>query len=192
MKLLRPLQAHAPTRKPPEILGKRSAAKSRFFEVEAVQLRFASGAEREFERIAAPNTAGTVIVVAVPAPGKVLLVREYAVGLGLPMGGVDAGESMLQAANRELREETGYAARNLRSIATLSLAPCIFAYRAHIVLATDLVPDQAVGDEPEALEVLTVPIDELEVMVARGELTEARSLAALFIAREELRLRPPR
>jgi len=194
MKPLHPNGAHSQERKPPEILGKRSAAKSRFFEIEAVQLRFASGAEREFERIAAPNTAGTVIVVAVPAPGKVLLVREYAVGLeryqlGLPMGGVDPGESMLQAANRELREETGYAARNLRSIATLSLAPCIFAYQAHVVLATDLVPEQAVGDEPETPEVVTVPIGELEVMVARGELTEARSLAALFIAREELRLR---
>ena len=177
---------------PPRILDVRTVAQSRWFGIEAVRLQFTNGAEREFERIAASATVGTVIVVAVPSPGKVLLVREYAVGLeryelGLPMGGVNPGESILQAANRELREETGYSARNLVPLATLSLAPSILGYQAQIVLATGLVRDPAVGDEPEAPEVVSASLGNLEYLIASGELTEARSLAALFIARAQVR-----
>lgn len=184
------------THAPPQILGKRTAARSRMFHIEAVKLRFDGGVEREFERIAAPPVVGTVIVVAVPAPGKFLLVREYAVGLeryelSLPMGGVNPGENLLQAANRELREETGFSARSLTSLMTLSLAPCILAYQAQVVLATDLVFDPAVGDEPETLELVTTSFEQLDTLIARGELTEARSLAAAFIARQELAKRGP-
>jgi ADP-ribose diphosphatase len=181
----------------PEVLGTRTVACSRMFQIEAVQLRFANGAEREFERIGAPAAIGTVIVVAVPSPGKVLMVREYAVGLeryelGLPMGGVDGGESLLQAANRELREETGYAAHSLLPLAMLSLAPCILSYQAQIVLATDLYQDAAAGDEPEAPEVVTASLGTMEYLICKGELTEARSIAALFIAREQMRTKRPR
>jgi ADP-ribose diphosphatase len=180
-----------PLRTAPQILYKRTAARSGIFHIEAVKLRFDGGVEREFERIAAPRAVGTVIVVAVPAPGKLLFVREYAVGLeryelSLPMGGVNPGETLLQAANRELREETGFSARSLKSLTTLSLAPSIFAYQAHVVLATDLVFDPAVGDEPETLELVTSSFEQLGALIARGELTEARSLAAVFIARDEL------
>jgi ADP-ribose diphosphatase len=178
----------------PQILAIRTAARSRLFHVEAVQLRFENGVECEFERIAAPFAAGTVIVVATPSPGAVLLVREYAVGLqryelGLPMGSIDPGESFLQAANRELREETGFAARSLMPLTTLSLAPGILAYQAQIVLATDLVVDHAPGDEPERPEVITASLGDLDRLIAKGELTEARSLAALFIARERISAR---
>lgn len=176
---------------PPRILRKRTAARSRMFHIESLVLRFEGGVEREFERIAAPPAVGTVIIVAVPEPGQVLLIREYAVGLeryelSLPMGGVNPGETLLAAANRELREETGFSARCLTPLSTLSLAPGIFAYQAQVVLATDLTFDPAVGDEPEPLELVTSSFEQLDTLVANAELTEARSLAALFIARDRL------
>ncbi|MBL8271361.1 ADP compounds hydrolase NudE [Steroidobacter sp.] len=186
-----PLSAVPPAKAVPEILHRRMAAQSRMFQIEAVQLRFDGGAEREYERIAAPAAVGTVIVVAAPAPGELLLIREYAVGLeryewSLPMGGVNSGETLLQAANRELREETGFSARSLTPLHTLSLAPGIFAYQAQVVLATDLVFDPAVGDEPETLDVVSCSFEQLQTLIFRGEFTEARSLASVFIAREWL------
>ena len=80
--------------------------------------RFANGNVREFERVAGSTHPGAVIIVPVLDTGDLVLVREYAVGLeryelSLPMGLVQMRETTLEAANRELQEETGFAARDL-------------------------------------------------------------------------------
>lgn len=181
------------TRKP-EIVGVRIAARSRLFRIEAVCLRFSDGTEREFERIAGGPRAGTAMVVAMPDPATVLLIREYAVGLdrfelSLPTGLIEPTESSIEAANRELMEETGYAASLLERIHTLTLAPGIFGYQAEIILASGLRHCPLCGDEPEPLEVIRWPIARLDDIGASLEITEARTLAALFIARSLLRRR---
>ncbi len=182
------------TRIKPKILNVRTAARSQHFHIEAVELRFSNGNERVFERLAGTPTAGTVIIVAVPRPETVLLVREYAVGLDryeltLPMGRLEAGETVLQTANRELAEETGYTAARIEGLHTLSLAPGILGYQAQIVLARDLQPQALPGDEAEVPEVLEWPLRKLIEVTHSGEITEARTLAALFIARDYLRRR---
>lgn len=181
----------------PEILNVRTAARSQHFHIEAVELRFSNGNERVFERLAGTPAAGTVIIVAVPRPGTVLLVREYAVGLdryelSLPMGRREPGETVLATANRELAEETGYCAAHLERLHTLSLAPSILGYQAEIVLALDLSPAALQGDEAEVPEVLEWPLRKLDHVIESGEITEARTLAALFLARDRLEHRPRR
>jgi ADP-ribose diphosphatase len=178
-------------RKKPQILSVRTAARSRLFHIESVQLKFANGSRREFERIAAGPRAGTSLVVAMPDPTTVLLVREYAVGLdrfelSLPMGRIEPGESAIAAANRELMEETGFSAAHLRSLQTLTLAPGIFGYQAEIILATELTPCALGGDEPEPLELVYWPLARLDQVASTGEISEARTLAALFLARSML------
>ncbi len=176
----------------PETLHTRVVARSRLFRVEAVGLRFANGVEVEYERLAASRTGGAVLVVPLRDDGCVLLVREYAAGtdryeLGMPKGRVEPGEDPLAAANRELREEVGFAAGRLTVLRDLSLAPGYLAHRTRVVLAEDLVPDPLPGDEPEAMEVVPWPLDRLAELLARDDLTEARSIAALFLVRERLR-----
>lgn len=176
----------------PEILRVRTAARSRLFHIEAVQLRFPNGNEREFERIAGSAVPGAVIVVPLLDAAHILLVREYAVGLeryelSLPMGCTQQGESALQAANRELMEETGYGARELTHLHTLSLAPGILGYRMDVVFATSLYPHRRPGDEPEPLEVVAWPVDHLDQIFDAAAISDARTLAALFIARRFLR-----
>jgi ADP-ribose diphosphatase len=95
-------------------------------------------------------------------------------------------ESALEAANRELMEEIGYAARALKHIHTLALAPGILGYRMEVVLATELYPCHREGDEPEPLEVVRWPIDRIDELPISGELSDARTLAALFVARSAL------
>ncbi len=170
----------------------RTAARSRLFHIEAVELRFADGSVREFERVAGSADPGAIIIVPLLDERNLLLVREYAVGseryeLNLPMGRVQSGETTLEAANRELREETGYAARNLRTLHTLALAPGILGYRMEVVLATGLFPSTSTGDEPEPLEVIGWPLHRVEELVTEEGITDARTLAALFVARQRLR-----
>lgn len=175
----------------PEILSVRTAARSRLFHIEAVKLRFSNGNEREYERLAGSAVPGAVVIVPLLDSRNILLVREYAVGLeryelGLPMGLVHGGESTLQAANRELMEETGYAANELSRLHTLALAPGILGYRMDVVLATGLAPRALEGDEPEPPETVLWPLDRLEELALNRQISDARTLAALFVARGAL------
>lgn len=106
-----------PSNAPPTIQATRTLAETRLFRVEGVDLRFANGAEVQFERLKG-STNGAVIVAAMTDRDEFVLIREYACGteryeLGLPKGRIDAGETPVEAANRELREEAGFAARRL-------------------------------------------------------------------------------
>ena len=103
----------------PAVLARRLLAQTGIFRIEGVDLVFANGARRTFERIL--GGASSVMVAPLRDDGTILLTREYATGtdryeLGLPKGIVEPGEDPLVAANRELQEEVGYAARDLRGL----------------------------------------------------------------------------
>jgi ADP-ribose diphosphatase len=173
----------------PKILNIRTAARSKLFEIEVVRVQFSNGYEAQYERVSSGMVNGAVVVVPMLDPATVLLVREYAVGfdryeLGLPKGLIRPNESLFQAANRELTEEVGYMARQFSRLYSLSIAPGFLCYATEIVLASDLAPEKQNGDEPEALEVIPWPLQRLDALIGSGEITDARSVAALFLARE--------
>ncbi|WP_069384591.1 ADP compounds hydrolase NudE [Halomonas caseinilytica] len=177
----------------PHVLSRRSVATSRLFNIEEMELRFANGAERTFERLSGnARGGGAVMIVAMPDPEHVLLIREYAAGLEeyaltLPKGLVDPGEDVVAAANRELMEECGFGAHRLEPLVELTLAPNYMCHRMQVMLATDLYPRRLPGDEPEPLIVETHAIDEIGSLLARDDFHEARAIAALFIARDKMR-----
>ena len=92
-----------------------------------------------------------------------------------------------QAADRELKEEAGYGARDVQVLRQLTLAPTYMSHRTHLVLARDLYPERLPGDEPEELEVVPWKLDALHELILREDFSEGRSIAALFIVREYLR-----
>jgi ADP-ribose diphosphatase len=160
------------------------------FHVERLDLEFSNGARRQFERMKSRGH-GAVIVAAVADPDTILLVREYACGvhryeLGLVKGRIDRGETVEEAAQRELKEEAGVGARRLTVLRPLSLAPTYMSHQTWLVLAEDLYPERLQGDEPEELEVVPWRFDALHELMLREDCSEGRSLAALFIVREYL------
>lgn len=163
------------------------------YRLERLDLEFSNGERRQFERLRSRGR-GAVIVVPLLDADTVLLVREYAAGvhryeLGLVKGRIDAGETPLQAADRELKEEAGYGAHSLQVLRALTLSPSYMSHEAQVVIARDLYPEKLPGDEPEPLEVVPFKLDALHELIAREEFSEGRSLAALFMAREWLRTR---
>ncbi len=175
-----------PIDQPPKICAIRPLAATRLFAVESVDLLYANGATVCFERLRGQG-AGAVLVVPINAAGEVLLIREYACGteryeLGLPKGRIEIGEPVLDAANRELQEEAGFAARRLTQLRTLTSAPAYSGQVTHIVLAEDLYPSRLPGDEPEPIEVVPQRFDALDSLAFDENLTEARSIAALYLA----------
>lgn len=174
---------------PPKVLERRLAAQTRIFRVEQVDLAFSNGNRRCFERIVGGR--GSVLVVPMPDARTLLLAREYAAGtdryeLGFPKGIVEPGEDPLEAAGREIREEIGFGARDLRLVHKVSLAPGYIQHETHLVLARDLYREPAQGDEPEPIEVVPWDLDALDALLERDDFTEARSIAALFLIKRFL------
>lgn len=183
----------------PEIKAVRTIARTRFFRVEELDLRFANGVERTYERLPGAGSAA-VIVVPVNARGELLLIREYCAGfhecqLTLVKGAADPGESLEDAADRELKEEVGFGARDVRYIKRVNIAPGHMGYTINIMVAFDLYPEQLPGDEPEPPEVVTWPFARLDELLHGAEFNEARAIAALYLARPvieaHLRAHPP-
>jgi len=174
----------------PKIHARQVQDPGKHFKVEKLDLEFSNGEKRTYERLLT-HGLGAVIVVAMRDNDTVLMVREYAAGLhhyelGLVKGRLEDGETILEGAQRELKEEAGYGARNLIELTELSLAPGYMTHVTHVVLARDLYPEKLAGDEPEELEIVPWPIADLHTLVQRPDCTEGRSIAALYIARDYL------
>lgn len=174
----------------PEILETKLVAKSRLFGIEELQIRFSNGELRTYERLRTPPIAA-VMCVPMLDNDTVVLIREYGAGLENyqltpPKGAYDHGEDWQQAANRELKEEAGYGANKLTLLKSLTLSPGYMGHQIKLVLAQDLYEQRLPGDEPEPLEVLTWKLSELDALVQREDMTEARVIAALYMVRELL------
>jgi ADP-ribose diphosphatase len=174
----------------PSILKRATVARSRLFRADEIHLRFSNGEERTYEKLCSGGP-GAVLIVPLLDENTVLLVREYAVGLedyhlALPKGAIDQGETLLAAANRELKEEVGYGARKLQFLKRINLSPSYMEHGINVVMAWDLYPERLEGDEPEPIEVVPYPLSDLLNLISRADVCEGRSIAALFMAREWL------
>lgn len=174
--------------KKPKILNAEIVAQTRLFKVEQLDLEFSNGVIAQYERLLG-SRRGAVLIVPMLDDDTVLLIREYAAGLhryelGLPKGKIDGDETIIDAANREMQEEVGYAARELEHINSLTLAPGYLSHTTHIVLARELYASRVPGDEPEEIEVVPWSLRDIDTLLLRDDFSEARSIAALYMVRE--------
>jgi ADP-ribose pyrophosphatase len=128
---------------------------------------------------------GSVVVLPVLADGKILMIQQYRYATRqmlweLVAGRIDEGETVKEAAARELKEETGYSAKGFREFLDIFPTPGFLEERMHILLATGLKAGIA---EPEADEKIishAYGIDELKRMMKNGKLRDGKSIAGIL------------
>jgi len=177
----------------PKILKCNTHSQSRLFTIEQVDLEFSNGQQHQYERIIAPG-AGAVLIVPVLDNEHVIMIREYSVGteryeLVFPKGKIDESEDILQAANRECMEEIGYRANKLSPLGEMTVAPGYLGFITYTVLAEELQVEKLQGDEPEELQQVICNINNINTLIKNENLSEARSIAALYQVRDILRNR---
>jgi ADP-ribose pyrophosphatase len=137
------------------------------------------------------KTREFAMVVAVTPDGKVIMERSYKhgprrVATSLPAGYLEDGEAPIDAARRELREETGYEADEWRSLGSFTVDGNYGVSTEHAFLALGARQVGESGgpghDDLEEIELLTLPLDEAVALIEQGEVVQLSSAAALALA----------
>lgn len=170
---------------PFELIRSEMLMQGRAFKIRRDYLKTPDGRETKFEII---EHGGSVILVPMDADGNLLFVRQYRHAAGvdlleLPAGTRDGDEPFEECAAREIREETGMEAGNLRKVGEFYLAPGYSTEFMVVYIATDLKYNPLEADDDEFLSVEKIPIREAIQRAERGEIPDAKSLAALLLAK---------
>lgn len=135
---------------------------------------------------------GAVAIAPVTDEGKLVMVKQFRYPSGkilleIPAGKIDRGETDPEkTARRELKEETGYTAETLHYLGQLNPSVAYTEEVIHLYAATGLTPGEPQFDEDEDLEVLEYDFQEAYEMAASGKLVDAKTVAAVFMVKEQL------
>lgn len=158
--------------------------------VDQVELPDGSKSVREYA-----HHIGAVGVIPLTAEGEVICVRQYRYAhrmemLEIPAGKLDSPDEIpLEAALRELREETGAINAKMTDLGLYRSTPAILDERIYLYLAEDFTLGETDLDEDEFLVTERIPLMELVDMVMRGEIHDGKTQVAVLKAWELLRRR---
>ena len=131
---------------------------------------------------------GGAVIAALTEDRRLVMVRQYRkpadkVMLEVPAGKIDPGEMPLEAAVRELKEETGYTASKVEFLTEFYPSVGYSEERLYLYLCTGLTPGETCFDENEAIEIEEIDLDRLFKMAMSGELDDAKTIIAILMVK---------
>jgi ADP-ribose pyrophosphatase len=173
---------------PFELIRSETLLQGRAFKIRRDYLKTPDGRETRLEIV---EHGGSVVIIPIDAEKNLLFVRQYrhaakADLLELPAGTRDEDEPFEECAAREIREETGMEAGKLQKVGEFYLAPGYSTEFMAVFVATELKDNPLNADEDEFLQVEKIPVKKAVEMAEHGEVPDAKSLAALLLARSHL------
>ena len=167
-----------------ELINSESKYQGRVFSVRQDEVRMPDGHPVKLDVV---DHRGSVTMVPLDESGQVWFIRQYRHPaqqelLELPAGVMEPEEGALASAARELREEIGMGARHLKPLGEFFLAPGYSTEYMHVFLATGLYPAPLAQDEDEIIQVEKIPAGEALRLAKSGQIQDAKTIAALFLA----------
>ena len=134
---------------------------------------------------------GAVGIVAITNENKVVLVKQYRKAIEkaiweIPAGKLEQGENPRDCAIRELKEETGYTANNIKLIHKFYTSAGFSNQNIYIYLATDLEAGEASLEDDEFLDVQEVDLEEVYEMINKNDIEDAKTSIGLLLTKELL------
>jgi ADP-ribose pyrophosphatase len=169
-----------------EILESTEIFQGKIFSIRRNSVRYPDGRVATLDIL---QHSGAVVLLPIDDEKNVWFVRQYRAAVGdmfleLPAGTLEKGEAPEACARREIREEIGMAAVNLRKLGEFYAVPGYSTEYMHVYLATGLIPDPLEGDEDEYIEIEKYPLAEAYRMMESGEIIDGKTIAALGLARK--------
>jgi len=173
----------------PGRVSSRRAYTGRIISLDVDTVRFPNGSTGDLEMIRHPGASAVVPFLTDPHSDdpQLLLIRQYRYAasgylLEVPAGRLDAGEEPAACARRELKEETGCTAAEIRHLYTMYTTPGFTDERIHVFMATGLVRGDTAHEADEFLSVETVTLSRALELIRKGEIPDAKTALSILFA----------
>ncbi|MDH4067060.1 MAG: NUDIX hydrolase [Acidobacteriota bacterium] len=169
------------------VADRRDVYRGRIFRVEVDRVTLPSGHTLDMEMVRHP---GSVVLLPIPAPGHLVMIRQYRYAIGkyiweLPAGSLKPGEDPDSAAARECEEEIGLRPRSLERLQAFYPTPGFCDELMIYYRCTDLVPptpdSTARKDDDEDIEPRTFTVAEARALIDRGDIVDLKTVAGLSL-----------
>ncbi len=173
----------------PGRISSRRAYSGRVISLDVDTVRFPDGNTGELEMVRHPGASAIVPFLSDPggADPQLLLLKQYRYAAEqvlweVPAGRLDAGETPLECAKRELLEETGCRAERMEHLFTMYTTPGFTDEKIHLFMAVGLATGEASREADEFIELETVPLSRALDMIEEGTIQDAKTALAILYA----------